>query len=410
MRNSRICRAARRVPDSDKGASPPRIQGIRQCGRRAGQPGRASQRIQMQGQGLRSGAFPRRKGPRRQYRHRPHPLGHARGSERRQRPSPLLRIGEHSLDTQRHHRELPRAEGRPRTARIHLPQQHRLRGVGESDRIRPGDQRLLAARSRAAGPPAGDRRLRHRRRREGQPRPDRRRAAEQPDGRGRGRRGVLPLVRRRVDHRIHRGFRLRGRRRNRRDRPQRPAENRHAGQPRRKDRHQETPAVDLAAGKGRLSPFHAQGDLRAAPDHRRLHPRTHQPRHLRGETFGRDRPPRQVRERPAHHFRGVRHVVARLADRRTPRGVDLPHSRRGGVRLGVPLPQPHHPRGRHRRGRVAVGRDGRHAGRRRTGPGRSSSASATSSARRSPGPRIRGPISTWGPRSASPRRRLSPGR
>ena len=43
-------------------------------------------------------------------------------------------------------------------------------------------------------------------------------------------------------------------------------------------------------------------------------------------------------------------------------------------------------------------------------PGRSSSASATSSARRSPGPRIRGPISTWGPRSASPRRRLSPGR
>lgn len=40
MRNSRICRAARRVPDSDKGASPPRIQGIRQCGRRAGQPGR----------------------------------------------------------------------------------------------------------------------------------------------------------------------------------------------------------------------------------------------------------------------------------------------------------------------------------------------------------------------------------
>ena len=44
--------------------------------------------------------------------------------------------------------------------------------------------------------------------------------------------------------------------------------------------------------KGRLSPFHAQGDLRAAPDHRRLHPRTHQPRHLRGETFGRDRPPR----------------------------------------------------------------------------------------------------------------------
>ena len=57
------------------------------------------------------------------------------------------------------------------------------------------------------------------------------------------------------------------------------------------------------------------------------------------------------------------------ADRRTPRSrVDLPHSRRGGVRLGVPLPQPHHPRGRHRRGRVAVGRDGRHAGRRRTGP------------------------------------------
>ncbi len=55
------------------------------------------------------------------------------------------------------------------------------------------DQRLLAARSRAAGPPSGDRRLRHRRRREGQPRPDRRRTAEQSDGRGHRRRASIFL-------------------------------------------------------------------------------------------------------------------------------------------------------------------------------------------------------------------------
>lgn len=71
----------------------------------------------------------RGQGAGRKHRHRAYALGDARRAERRERPSALLRIGEHRTDTQRHHRELPGAQGRARGERLHVPQQHRFRGA-----------------------------------------------------------------------------------------------------------------------------------------------------------------------------------------------------------------------------------------------------------------------------------------
>ncbi len=47
-------------------------------------------------------------------------------SERRQRPSALLRVGEYRPDTQRNHRKLPGAERCTRREWLHVPQQHRF--------------------------------------------------------------------------------------------------------------------------------------------------------------------------------------------------------------------------------------------------------------------------------------------
>ncbi len=102
--------------------------------------------------------------------------------------------------------------------RLHVPQQHRFGGAGESDRIRPPDERLHAVRSRAAGAPSGGRSLCHRRGREGQPDQIIAARAEQPDGHRHRRGRVFPRVRRRVDHRIYAGFRLCERRGDRRHR------------------------------------------------------------------------------------------------------------------------------------------------------------------------------------------------
>ncbi len=298
----RICRGTRGLSGSVEGFAPARIPRIRQRGGRHGRQGRCAQRLQMQGQGLRPGAFPRGQGAGRKHRHRAYALGDARRAERRERPSALLRIGEHRTDTQRHHRELPGAQGRARGERLHVPQQHRFRGAREPDRVHPHDGRLHAARSRAAGPAAGRRRLCHRRDREGQPRRNHRRAPEQPDGHRHRRRGIFPQLGRRFGHRIHAGFRLCERRGDRRHQPQQAAEDRHAGQPRGPGRYQEAADEHFAARKGRLSAFHAQGDLRAAQDHRGLHPRPHKPRYVRGEAVGRDRQPRGNSSRPAASY------------------------------------------------------------------------------------------------------------
>ena len=169
---------------------------------------------------------------------------------------------------------------------------------------------------------------------EQQPRRDHRGAPEQPDGHRHRPGRVLSQLRRRVDHRVYAGFRLCERRGDRRHQPQQAAENRHAGQPRRQDRHQEAADEHFAARKGRLSAFHAQGDLRTAQDHRGLHPRPHQPRNGRGEAVWRDRQPQEFPPSPPHHLRGVRYVVARGADRRAPDREYLPDSGRGGVRFG----------------------------------------------------------------------------
>ena len=92
--------------------------------------------------------------------------------------------------------------------------------------------------------------------------------------------------------------------------------------------------------KGRLPAFHAQGDIRAAQDHRGLYPRAHKPRHVRGEAVGRDRQPREIPRGPPHHIRGVRDIVACGADRRAPDREYMPDPRGGGVCLGIPLSQP----------------------------------------------------------------------
>ena len=85
------------------------------------------------------------------------------------------------------------------------------------------------------------------------------------------------------------------------------------------------------------------------------------------DPFRRTRPPRQVSQGRTHHHRRVRHVVARRPDRGAPDRRVMPHSRRSGIRLGVPLPQSGHTPQRHRNYPVAVRRNRRHTGRCRIG-------------------------------------------
>ena len=120
--------------------------------------------------------------------------------------------------------------------------------------------------------------------------------------------------------------------------------------------------------KGGFPALHAQRDLRTAPHDHRLYPRPDQPRRHRRYPFRRTRPPRQVSQGRTHHHRRVRHVVARRPDRGAPDRRVMPHSRRSGIRLGVPLPQSGHTPQRHRNYPVAVRRNRRHTGRCRIGP------------------------------------------
>ena len=114
---------------------------------------------------------------------------------------------------------------------------------------------------------------------------------------------------------------------------------------------------------GRVRPLHAQGDLRAAGE-----PREHPARPpARG---GRDGPaPRPQSDRrgdeavrPDRHHR-LRHLVACGADRRVHARGAGPDPGRGGVRLGVPLPQPGGRRSLPGDRDLPVGRDRRHPGR-----------------------------------------------
>ena len=62
-----------------------------------------------------------------------------------------------------------------------------------------------------------------------------------------------------------------------------------------------------------------------------------------------------VSQRPAHHLRGLRHLVARIAHRGVPDRGFLPHSGRKWNTLRVPLPQSGDLSRRHRDRRIAVG-------------------------------------------------------
>ena len=73
--------------------------GRRQAGRQAGQPREGDRRPPAAGV---------------LHRHRPHPLGHPRRADRRQRPPPPGRRAPGGAGAQRHHRELRRAPRRPR--------------------------------------------------------------------------------------------------------------------------------------------------------------------------------------------------------------------------------------------------------------------------------------------------------
>ncbi len=80
---------------------------------------------------------------RRAHRHRPHPLGDARRTDRRQRASALRRRRQARADPQRHHRELRRAQAGAARRRRHLHERDRHRGRRAARRARlpatPGD-------------------------------------------------------------------------------------------------------------------------------------------------------------------------------------------------------------------------------------------------------------------------------
>ena len=57
-------------------------------------------------------------------RHRPHPLGDTRRTERHQRPSPLLRFGQYRPDPQWYHRKLPGVERGADRKRLHIQERH----------------------------------------------------------------------------------------------------------------------------------------------------------------------------------------------------------------------------------------------------------------------------------------------
>ena len=93
--------------------------------------------------------------------------------------------------------------------------------------------------------------------------------------------------------------------------------------------------------EGRLRPLHAQGDLRAAADDREHDARP--PRRRRrasrssAASTSRRRSCSAVRQ---HHHHRVRHELALGADRRDDDRGARAHPLRGGIRVGVPLPQP----------------------------------------------------------------------
>ena len=71
------------------------------------------------------------------HRHRPHPLGHARRPDRRQRPSARRRRARAGARPQRRDRKLPRAEGTAGKRRLHLPLGDRHRSHRPPDRQLP---------------------------------------------------------------------------------------------------------------------------------------------------------------------------------------------------------------------------------------------------------------------------------
>ena len=73
---------------------------------------------------------------RRHHRHRPHPLGHPRRPDRRQRAPAPRRRRQARRHPQRHHRELRRAQGRAARRGLHFPQRDRHRGRRRAARPR----------------------------------------------------------------------------------------------------------------------------------------------------------------------------------------------------------------------------------------------------------------------------------
>ena len=271
-------------------------------------------------------------------RHRPHPLGHARRSDRPERPpAPGWRGRQARPHPQRHHRELPRPEAGParRRRRVHERDRHRGR--------RAPARRRLRARARPDGRDARRRRRPrgrlHAPRDPRRPARRRRRRPPQQPARGRPRRRCeLPRLRRRGVHRPHPPRARAGPGPDRDDHARRCLGHqlrRHAGGGQGLRGH----LGCRRRREGRLRDLHGEGDPRpaarrgrhaAGPHRRGRPPRPRRDERLRGAAAG---------GRP-HHHRGLRHRGLRRHGREVRHRALDAHPRRGRARARVPLLRP----------------------------------------------------------------------
>ena len=148
------------------------------------------------------------RGHHRHHRHRPHPLGHPRRAQHRQRPSPPLAERQPLVGAQRHHRELQDPPRHVGERGFHLLLRHRHRGTGAADRIHAEEGQVRPFHRRAARPEERHRRLCHRHppERTSRPadlRPQRVAAGHRCGYRRPRQQGILPRLRRHPHRGIH---------------------------------------------------------------------------------------------------------------------------------------------------------------------------------------------------------------
>ncbi|CAA9415879.1 MAG: Glutamine--fructose-6-phosphate aminotransferase [isomerizing], partial [uncultured Nocardioides sp.] len=357
VRNRGIRRSPAGRGSRHRGAAPPgvprlRLRRDRAGARRPGGLGQAGGQARQPGEGDdRPPAAPGDHG------HRPHPVGHPRRAQRRERPPAPGQHRPAGRRPQRHHRELRRPARRPRGRRARDALRDRHRGRRTPPRAR-GLRRRGPHHGDAERLPPPPRRLHPRRAGRRGPRPRGRRPPQLPARRGHRRGRELPRLRRRGVHRAHprgAGARAGPGRDHHRRRRQRQRLRRHA---------RRGPPLPRRLGprrgrEGRPRLVHAQGDPRAAARRGRVPagpPQRRGPAAARRDAPLRRRP---ARHRQDHHHRG-RHVLLRRHGRQVRHRALDPHLGRGRARQRVPLPRPDpdplHPGGRDQ----PVGRDRRH--------------------------------------------------